>query len=665
MPIAHRAYRLLARLLCLPLLAWLWWRGRREPGYRIGLTERLGFIDVQPQGFGGVWLHAASVGEAQAARPLISALLRQLPTHQLTISCQTPTGAASLREYWGARVRVVHAPVDTPGACQRFLNRLQPRLLILVERELWPELLAQCRAQAIPVALVNARLSAASARGYERWPSLMGPVWKQLQCVAAADEESGRRFQALGVPPGRVLVTGNLKFDDPALSAQATSPEDRPDLQGRTVVVAGSTHAPEEAELLAAWPAFQHRHPDALLVLVPRHPQRFDSVAEQITRQGLPFVRRSTAQPLKAHTQVLLGDTMGELTAWYRSARICFIGGSLAPIGGHNALEALGVGKPVLFGPHTTHFASLYADVQRQGAGQQVANARALLDTASEWLEQPQHWQQMASAAARFFADNQGACERTLKSLQGLLPVQPAADLRSYSQGTHSVWFDPACFDTLDVAAFSPTHWGAAGEALQAGSGRGQVLRIAHAGRQFLLRHYHRGGLMARLSRDAFWRVRPHQSRAMREFALLRQLRAWGLPVPRPAAAHQHRSGGFYRADIVVEWIPDTRNLVQLLTQRPLQAGEYETLGRAIRRLHARQVFHADLNCHNLMLDGGGQAWIVDFDKCGFRPAGPWQQANLERLLRSFRKEARKNPVFHWSEADWPHLLAGYEAPPA
>lgn len=664
MPIAHRAYRLLARLLCLPLLGWLWWRGRREPGYRTGLSQRLGFIDVHPAGLGGVWLHAASVGEAQAARPLIAALLQQIPAYQLTLSCQTPTGAATLREHWGTQLRVVHAPLDTPGACRRFLSRLQPRLLVLVERELWPELLAQCRAQAIPVALVNARLSERSVRGYQRWPTLMRPVWNQLVQVAAADEDSARRFQTLGVPAERIVVTGNLKFDDPALSTPAAQPADWPDLQGRTVVVAGSTHAPEEAELLTTWPAFQRRHPTALLVLVPRHPQRFDAVAELLTQRGLPFIRRSTAQALGPHTQVLLGDTMGELIAWYRSAQVCFIGGSLAPIGGHNALEALGSGKPVLFGPHTAHFAALYADVQRMGAGQPVANAEALFDTASNWLAQPERLQQMADAAARFCASNQGACPRTAQALHAWLPPESASDVRSATRDAHDIWFDPDCFDTLEARAFTPAHW-AGGHALQTGSGRGQVHRIEHAGRQFLLRHYHRGGLMARLSRDAFWGTTPHNSRAMREFTLLRQLRAWELPVPRPTAAHQHRSGLFYRADIVVEWIPGTRNVVQLLTQRALLPQEYEALGRAIRRLHEREVFHADLNSHNLLLDASGQAWVVDFDKCGFRPAGRWQQGNLERLLRSFRKEAGKNAVFHWQEADWAHLLAGYSSPSA
>ncbi|MDO9149190.1 MAG: 3-deoxy-D-manno-octulosonic acid kinase [Hydrogenophaga sp.] len=666
MAIAHRAYRLLARLLCLPLLAWLWWRGRKEPAYRLRLKERLGFIDVVPASLGGVWVHAASVGEAQAVRPLVNALLRQLPAHQLTISCQTPTGAATLQAHWGNRLRVVYAPLDTPGACVRFLARLQPRLLVLVERELWPEMLAQCRAQAIPVALVNARLSARSARGYQRWVSLMQPVWQQLACVAAADDESAQRFQALGVPADRTVVTGNLKFDDPSLATSSVPPGNWPDLQGRTVVVAGSTHAPEEAELLAAWPDFQRRHPAALLVLVPRHPQRFEAVADLLTQQGLSFVRRSTAQQPQAHTQVLLGDTMGELLTWYRCAQVCFIGGSLAPIGGHNALEALGLGKPVLFGPHTEHFATLYVDVLRLGAGRQVSDARALFDAAHEWLQQPERMQQMAHAATGFFAANQGACQRTVQALRPWIApgaLAQAAGVQSMTLEDHDIWFDPDCFASMNVASFAPEHWGAQVQALQTGSGRGQVHKITHAGGVYVLRHYHRGGLMARLSRDAFWRVSPHQSRAMREFSLLRQMRAWQLPVPRAAAAHQHRNGWVYRADIVVEWIEDTRNVAQLLTQRALQATEYETLGRTIRQLHEREVFHSDLNCHNLLLNGAGKAWIVDFDKCGFRPAGPWQQSNLDRLLRSLRKEARKNPVFHWNEGDWAHLMTGYNAP--
>jgi 3-deoxy-D-manno-octulosonic-acid transferase len=194
------------------------------------------------------------------------------------------------------------------------------------------------------------------------------------------------------------------------------------------------------------------------------------------------------------------------------------------------------------------------------------------------------------------------------------------------------------------------------------GSGRGQALLINEGGRGYVLRHYRRGGLMARLSDDRFWRAAPHESRAMREFSLLRLMRSWQLPVPEPvAASHQPRGLLFYQADILVGLIPDSANVVQLLQQRELAPSEWNALGHAIRRLHERQVYHADLNAHNLLLDGAGQAWVVDFDKCDVRPGGDWKPRNLERLLRSLRKEAARVAPYHWTEADWESLIAGYQ----
>ncbi|WP_382328781.1 3-deoxy-D-manno-octulosonic acid kinase [Hydrogenophaga sp. UC242_50] len=181
-----------------------------------------------------------------------------------------------------------------------------------------------------------------------------------------------------------------------------------------------------------------------------------------------------------------------------------------------------------------------------------------------------------------------------------------------------------------------------------------------------MLRHYRRGGLMARLSHDRFWRAAPHDSRAMREFTLLRLMRSWQLPVPEPvAASHWPRAGLFYEADILVGLIPGSANVVQRLQQRPLAPAEWQALGRAIRQLHERQVFHADLNAHNLLLDPAGQAWIVDFDKCGVRTGGDWKPRNLERLRRSLRKEATRVAPYHWTEADWAPLMAGYQDLPA
>ena len=656
--LAQRGYRTLMRGLTLPLMGWLWLRGAKDRGYRERMRERLGFIGIDPASADGLWIHAASVGEVQAARPLIAALREHWPAHTITVSTQSPTGARTLRKLWGDQVRHVFAPIDTPGATRRFLDRLQPSMVVLIEREIWPEMLWQCRHRAIPVALVNARLSADSAQFYQRWAALMAPVWTQLAVVAAADAPSVGHYASLGVPAQRLVLTGNLKFDQ---GDGARSHERLDWLDGRTVLVAGSTHEGEELALLAAWPEFARHHPGALLILVPRHPERFDHVAEQISAAGLQFVRRSRDERPAADTQVLLGDTMGELALWYQHASVCFIGGSLAHIGGHNALEAMACAKPVLFGPHTHHFQELYEDVEACGAGERVDSARLLLLKASQWIRDRAHLQRMGQQARDFVLRQQGSSQRSAQALQRIGPsMQPSAlaPVRVQRDGRNTVWFDPSrapeAVSSLFAAPADPA------TALATGSGRGQAHRIALPDGEGVLRHYRRGGLMARLSEDRYRNVPTAQSRAMAEFALLRRMRAWGLPVPAPVAARQVCHGLSYSADIVVALIPGTRNVAQRLSDAPLPSSAWRSLGAAIRSLHDRQVFHSDLNCHNLLLDEHEQAWIVDFDKCAVRDADGWKAENLERLRRSLRKEQGRRPGFHWDEDRWQDLLAGY-----
>lgn len=656
-----RAYRGLMRALTLPLLGWLWWRGRREPGYRERLRERLGFIPVDPTPMGGLWLHAASVGEVQAARPLIEALLRDWPAHSLVVSTQTPTGAAALRAAWGDRIAHRYAPLDTPGAVRRFLDRLQPQALLLIERELWPQWLFECAERALPVVLLNARLSDASAARYHRWRALMAPAWSAMQ-VAAADAATAAHFTALGVPAARVTVSGNLKFD---LAAPA---DDRPlpaDLQGRRLVVAGSTHDGDETAWLAAWPAIRARHPDALLVLVPRHPQRFDAVSQALDRAGWPHARRGRGDALRPDHAVLLADTMGELMAWYRHAAICFVGGTLAPVGGHNPLEPLSLGQPVLFGPHTHNAPALFDEAAQRGAGLRVADAAGLERAVIEALSFPDAWTRRGAAALALMADHRGATARGLQRvLAALGPVDPQRLTPiEVTHGTDgcTVWHDPALTAAPAPADFTPA---AAAQRLATGSGRGQAALLPTAHGAQVLRHYRRGGLVARLSDDRFVREPLARGRAMREFALLRRLRSWDLPVPAPVAALHRPQGLSYRADIAVAWLPGTRNLVQLLREARPAPEAWAAFGRAIRRLHERQVFHADLNAHNLLLDDQGQAWVVDFDKCEVRAGTDWKAANLARLQRSLRKEARRQPGFHWHEGDWAALQAAYRADP-
>ncbi len=663
---AHRVYRLLASLLWPLAMAWLWWRGRREPLYAQNLRERLGYCDAPAEAVSGILIHAASVGEVQAARPLIAALRQDWPTHSLTVSTVTPTGMQTLRDRFGSGVRHTYVPLDTAGATARFLDRLRPRLLVLMEREIWPELLWQCTLRCIPVVVVNARLSERSARSYRRWHRLFGPVWPRLSLVLAADADSAARYAGLGVPAERCLNLGNLKFDL-ALDTDTLAGDREVSLAGRQVVVAGSTHAADEEALMAIWPSLWQACPSLLLVLVPRHPQRFDDVARQLERSGLPFVRRSLGQQATSETAVWLGDTMGELLNWYRQADLCFIGGSLAPIGGHNPLEAMAFGKPVLFGPHTQNFEPLYETIAASGAGVRVPDAGALTDQVRRACRDAAPFLNMGCHGQALVRQHQGATRRTLDAMA---PLQAGhvpdalGPIRETATGGVHIWFDPVLAPGLQSADFDPARNASRGQPMATGSGRGQVHVIGLGDTSVVLRHYRRGGLMARLSRDRFFGSDLWRSRAMREFLLLRLMRSWGLPVPVPVAARCVSVGWTYRADIMVQTIPRALNLVQCLACGPLAPTSWIAFGQAIRRLHDHQVFHADLNAHNVLLDDAGKAWIVDFDKCELRPGEDWKQANLQRLLRSLRKEKDKQTALHWDDADWQQLLTAYAQDP-
>ncbi len=655
-----RAYRLLMRALALPLLGWLWWRGRREPAYRERLGERLGRIPIEPRHLGGLWLHAASVGEVQAARPLIEGLLADWPAHAIVVTTQTPTGAAALHAAFGDRLTHRYAPIDTPAAVRRFLDRLQPQALVLIERELWPQWLFACAERALPVVLLNARLTERTASSYQRWRGVMAHAWPHLR-VAAADAPTAERLQALGVPADRCHVAGNLKFDIATPADAAPLPAD---LLGRRLVVAGSTHEGDETAWLAAWPTIHARHPDALLVLAPRHPQRFDGVSHTLSRTGWSHARRSLNEAVHPEHAVLLADTMGELMFWYRHATLCFVGGTLAPVGGHNPLEPLALGQPVLFGPHTQNAPALFDEAAQRGAGLRVADALALETAVIDALGQPERWRARGQAALALVSDHRGAAGRSLHILRSALgPVQPEAlgdVITARAADGSTVWRDPSRASAMVARDFTPA---GPDQRLATGSGRGQAALVQAPQGAYVLRHYRRGGLMARLSDDRFAREPLERSRAMREFALLRIMRSWGLPVPAPVAALHTPLGLTYRADIAVAWLPGTRNLVQCLSDARPTSAQWAALGTAIRQLHDRQVFHADLNAHNLLLDAQGGAWVVDFDKCDRRAGDGWKTANLERLLRSLRKEAGRVTPYHWDETDWAHLTQAYHAP--
>ena len=372
-------YRL-ALLLAAPLIPLrLLWRGRRERGYLKHWGERLALGPAPATG--ALWIHAVSVGEMRAAQPLVAALRDAHPGVPLLLTCMTPTGRATAESLYGSFARIVYLPYDYAGLMRRFLRRVQPRVGILMETELWPNLVHAAARADVPLVLANARLSARSARGYARLRGLTRACLERVALVAAQSEADAARLRSLGAMT--VHVTGNLKFDiapPPALLERGAAWKTQ--WGQRPVLLAASTREGEEAPLLRA---FAETAPaEVLLVLVPRHPQRFDEVAALIEAAGLSCQRRSALgdAPLDPQTRVLLGDSLGELFAYYAACDVAFVGGSLMPLGGQNLIEAASVGRPVLVGPHTFNFDEATRLAIEAGAALRVNDADDLLANA-------------------------------------------------------------------------------------------------------------------------------------------------------------------------------------------------------------------------------------------------------------------------------------------
>ncbi|BAN50948.1 lipid IV(A) 3-deoxy-D-manno-octulosonic acid transferase [Metapseudomonas resinovorans] len=410
--------------LGLPLVALrLAWRAWRAPAYakRVGERFALGLPDVRP---GGIWVHAVSVGESIAAAPMVRALLERHPELPITITCMTPTGSERIRALFGDRVQHCYLPYDLPWAAARFLARVRPKLAVIMETELWPNHIHQCARRGVPVVLANARLSERSARGYGRFAKLTAPMLAELSWIAVQTEAEAARFRALGARPDCVAVTGSIKYDlriDPALPRRAAELRGQWGAEARPVWIAASTHAGEDEIVLAAHKALLAQRPDALLILVPRHPERFGPVFELCRREGLATVRRSSGEAVAAQTQVLLGDTMGELLFLYALADIAFVGGSLVPSGGHNLLEPAALGKPVLSGPHLFNFLEIAAQLRDAGALAEVADAGELATRVERLWAEPAGATAMREAGLSVLRANQGALERLLGGIARLL----------------------------------------------------------------------------------------------------------------------------------------------------------------------------------------------------------------------------------------------------
>jgi 3-deoxy-D-manno-octulosonic-acid transferase len=410
---------LLYALLPLVMLRLLW-RSIKAPAYRRRWAERFGIFDA-PAAWGGIWIHAVSVGEVQAVLPLIRRLRTEHPDLPLTVTTTTPTGSARVAEQLGDQVFHVYLPYDLPLALTGFLRRVRPRALLMVETEIWPNLLRACRQYGVYTLLANARLSARSARGYARLNGFTRETFGRIDCVAAQAEADAQRFRDLGVPDERVVVTGSIKFD---MQIPASLEEQvevlRREWGGRPVWVAGSTHEGEDEQVLFAHHKVLASFPNALLILVPRHPERFERVAGLCKREQLRYARRSRPGEYSEETQVYLGDTMGELPLLLGLADVAFIGGSLVKTGGHNMLEASAQGVAVCFGPHVFNFAAISQLLLDEGAAIQVHSEAELGDCVNQWFGDASLRAEVGENGRRVVMDNRGALDRLL----ALLPLR-------------------------------------------------------------------------------------------------------------------------------------------------------------------------------------------------------------------------------------------------
>lgn len=416
---ARWIYSLLMYLALPMVFLFFWFRGRRDPAYRRGLAQRLGYIEP-PAGPGCLIVHAASVGEVIAATPVIQRLREHYPEAPLLVTTMTPTGAERVQAAFGDAVSHAYLPLDLPHAVQRFLSRLDPSVLVIMETEVWPNLVHGCNRRGTPVVLANARMSAGSERGYARFRWLSRPLFAGLDWVAAQAEPDAWRLGRLGVPPDRLAVTGSIKFDvsiDEATRQRAAGL--RASVQTRPVWIAASTHEGEDEQVLEAHVRLLARQPDALLVLVPRHRERFTPVFTEITRRGLSVSRRSLGESPEG-VAVYLADTMGELLMLFGVADLAFIGGSLIERGGHNPLEAAAWGLPILTGPHVFNFTTVFEWLEAEGGVAWVDGGAELYQVLVELIENGQARQRMGEGAAAVIDANRGAVERLVDGIARL-----------------------------------------------------------------------------------------------------------------------------------------------------------------------------------------------------------------------------------------------------
>ncbi|MTT51411.1 3-deoxy-D-manno-octulosonic acid transferase [Alcanivorax sp. VBW004] len=408
-------YSFLWYLLLPFLFLRLWLRGRKAPAYRLRWKERMAWGYRPGTLKNSLWVHAVSVGETLAAAPLIERLLADYPDVPLLVTTTTPTGSERVQALFGDRVTHVYCPWELPTALTRFMRAFDPQLVIVLETELWPNLCAAVKRHGAKLMLMNGRLSEKSYRGYGKLPRLIRPMMARFDALAVQTQVEAERYMALGAWPERVYPIGSVKFDmtlDTAVKQAAS--QLRVSFGDRPVWIAASTHPGEDAPVLAAHKTLRAQKPDALLILVPRHPERFDGVADQVREAGLSVARRSQQEPA-ADAAVYLADTMGELLMLFGACDVAFVGGSLVPVGGHNLLEPAAWEKPVLTGPHLHNFTAIAQLLDEAGGLSVVDSGEALGDKLQVLMSDPDQCARQGQAAAAVVEANRGALEKGLE----------------------------------------------------------------------------------------------------------------------------------------------------------------------------------------------------------------------------------------------------------
>jgi len=411
-------YSCLFYLLIPFILLRLLWRGIKAPAYRCRWRERFALYNIKfPQGV--IWFHAVSVGEAEALFPLIRKIQKQHPDAKLLITTTTPTGSARVKTVMQETVAHVYLPYDIPDAVNRFMRCFKPKLAVIMETEIWPNLFVYCGKNDIALYIINARLSEKSSRGYQKIPSLVHPALAAINLIATQTQDDAERFIAIGADNEKVLTLGNIKFDvEIPQTTIAQGLQIKADLfRGRFVWMIASTHKDEEAIFLEIYKEIKQKIPELLLVIVPRHPERFADVKKQCEQLMLAVVMRTAGDRVFTETDVYLVDTMGELKMLYAASDVAFVGGSMVPRGGHNILEAAAVGVPVMFGPYMVNFKEIARGVLSHKAAIQCQNKDELINSIVALYEQPVYRNALAEKGMEFVRQNQGAIARICEVL--------------------------------------------------------------------------------------------------------------------------------------------------------------------------------------------------------------------------------------------------------